>query len=319
MKSWFFWACGVLTACSASGGVSQSAPPPVFGGQGAVVGVPKEMPLPPTGAPVKAASGPCGDKAPASDTALVDDFEDGDHAAFKGFQREGWWFSAADATDGAKLFPDRGAFRPERLPVAEASRDNLFAAHLKAEGQKDWGAIWGVSLRWESKGIRCPLNVSAFAGLRFRAKGPGTLRLAFGIPETEPPDAGGTCTSGCYDVHGKVFYLTDHWDDYLVRWDRLEQQGWGAQARFDPARVVSMGFSVKPQDLPADFWIDDVAFVNDREAEALAASIHAQPVADTRPAADRPASPKTVKSTSTVGSKGVGAATEAAAGKATKP
>lgn len=254
-----------------------------------MVGKPKELPLPADSAPAKAAGGPCAEKAPPSDTALVDDFEDGDQAAFKGFQREGWWFSAGDATESAKLFPERGTFRPERLPAAEANRDNLFAAHLKAEGQKDWGAVWGVSLRWESKGIRCPLNVSPFAGLRFRAKGPGTVRVAFGMPETEPPDAGGTCTSGCYDVHGKVFYLTDRWDEYLVRWDRVEQQGWGTQARFDPARIVSLQLAVKPKELPADFWIDDIAFVTDREADTLAAAIRAQPVAEPKPPADRPA------------------------------
>jgi hypothetical protein len=214
---------------------------------------------------------------------------------FNGFQREGWWWSAGDATEAAKLSPERGTFHPERLTATEANRDNLFAAHFKAEGQKDWGAVWGVTLRWESKGIRCPLNASAFAGIRFRAKGPGTVRLAFGMPETEPADAGGTCTSGCYDVHGKVYYLTDRWEDYVVRWDRLEQQGWGTEARFDPTRIVSLQLSVKPKDLPADFWIDDVAFVAEREADTLAAVIRTQPVADPKLPADHPSSPPSVK------------------------
>jgi hypothetical protein len=279
----------LLAACGSAGGANQSAPPPVFGGEGATIGPPREIALTTQTSATKPAGGPCAEKSPPSDTALVDDFEDDDQAAFKGFQREGWWFSAGDATESAKLSPERGTFRPERLPTAEATRDNLFAAHLKAEGQKDWGAVWGVSLRWESKGVRCPLNASGFAGVRFRARGPGTVRLAFGMPETEPPDAGGTCTSGCYDVHGKVFFLTDRWDDYLVRWDRLEQQGWGNQARFDPARIVSLQLAAKPKDLPADFWIDDVAFVNEREADVLAASIRAEPVTDPKPLAERPA------------------------------
>jgi len=118
--------------------------------------------------------------------------------------------------------------------------------------------------------------------------------LSFGIPETEPADGGGMCTSGCYDVHGKVYFLTDRWEDYLVRWDRLEQQGWGTQARFDSGRVLSLQFSVKPRDLPADFWVDDIAFVTDREAEALAAAIRAQPVADPRPQADRQTQPAVI-------------------------
>jgi hypothetical protein len=204
--------------------------------------------------------------------ALIDDFEDDDAKIFKAFQREGWWFAAADATEGAKLYPEGGKFSPERLPPAEAGKENQFAAHLKAEGQKDWGAVWGTTLRWESKGVRCPFNSSPFAGIRFRAKGPGTLRVAFGMPETQPAEGGGTCTTGCYDQHGKMVYLTPDWSDYLVRWDRLEQQGWGAEARFDPARVLNHSFTAQPKNLPVDVWIDDIAFVNEQEAQALAAA-----------------------------------------------
>jgi hypothetical protein len=279
-----------LVGCSAASAGRPNAVPPVFGGEGATIAapMPKELPLPADSAAAKLASGPCAAPSPASDVALLDDFEDGDAAAFKGFQREGWWFAAADATEGAKLSPERGTFRPEKLPATEGNRDNLFAAHFKAEGQKDWGAVWGVSLRWENKGIRCPLNLSAFAGLRFRAKGPGTLRMAFGMPETQPPDSGGTCTSGCYDVHGKVIYLSDRWDDYLVRWDRLEQGGWGTEARFDPARIVSLQLSAKPQNLPADFWIDDISFVTQREADALNATLRTQPASIAGSSPERP-------------------------------
>jgi hypothetical protein len=284
VKTASYAAClAIFTGCASSGAARPAASgpaPPIFAGTGAVVGAPREQPLPTEGAPGKpdaAHGGPCAAPAPASDVALVDDFEDGDAAAFKAFQREGWWFAAADGTEGAMLSPDRGTFRPERLSAGEGSRDNLFAAHLKAGGQKDWGAVFGVTLRWHDKGVRCPLNVSAFAGVRFRAKGPGTVRVAFGVPGTEPADGGGTCSTGCYDVHGKVVYLSARWEDYLVRWDRLEQQGWGTEARFDPARVVTMQLAVKPQDLPIDFWIDDVSFVTEPEAVALAAAMRSQP------------------------------------------
>jgi hypothetical protein len=267
----------------------------VFAGEGAVIGAKEHRLLddhPDDSAlATKLARGPCAAPSPPSDTALLDDFEDGDPAAFGGFQREGWWFSVGDPTEGGRLTPEHGNFRPERLPFAEGRRDNVFAAHLRADGQKDWGAVWGVSLHWASRGVRCPLNLSGFAGLRFRAKGPGTVRVAFGVPETEPAEAGGTCTSGCYDVHTKVVYLNDHWDDYFVPWNRLGQGGWGAQARFDPARIVSLQFAAKPADLPADFWIDDVAFVAPGEAEALAAAQHAQPA----PPAPSPAPAKASK------------------------
>ena len=47
-----------------------------------------------------------------------------------------------------------------------------------AAGQTEWGVVWGSALNWTKNGLKCPLNVSAFAGLRFRAKGPGTVRVS---------------------------------------------------------------------------------------------------------------------------------------------
>ncbi|HEV8246545.1 MAG TPA: hypothetical protein VGP93_12290, partial [Polyangiaceae bacterium] len=107
-----------------------------------------------------------------------------------------------------------------------------------------------------------PFNGSAFAGFKFRAKGPGTIRVSVSIPETMPKDSGGTCSEGCYDHYGKVFTLSNHWEDYIVRWDRLQQGGWGHEARLDPARMLGLGFSAGPKELPIDFWVDDIEFVN---------------------------------------------------------
>jgi hypothetical protein len=102
--------------------------------------------------------------------------------------------------------------------------------------------------------------------------------VSFAIPETQSHEwAGGACKSGCYDFHGKVVYLSDRWADYVVPWDRLEQQGWGTQARFDPARIVSLSFTARAKDLPIDFWLDDLAFVTAPEANALIAADRAQP------------------------------------------
>lgn len=271
----------LLAACINSGpNAPSSAPPPIFGGQGALaaqVAMPQETPLMVDSGVGPAPAGPCAAPSKPTDVALLDDFEDGDGHLFKAFERDGWWFAAGDPTEGAKVYPPADHFQPDRLPAAESSKDNLFAAHFKAEGQKDWGATWGVALLWESKGIRCPLNATGFAGIRFRARGPGTVRVAFAMPETQPTDQGGSCTTGCYDYHGKFVYLSDRWTDYVVRWDALEQGGWGAQARFDPARLLRLTFSVKSKNVPIDFWVDDIAFVDAREAETLTASARTQP------------------------------------------
>jgi hypothetical protein len=234
--------------------------PLLFGGQGARIASPDEKPLP--AADSARDAGPCGRESPASDTALLDDFEDGDGKIFKGFEREGYWFTTSDKTEGALAKPI-GNFAAELLPPKESTPENRYAAHLSASGQKDWGVLWGTTLAWVRKGIRCPVNLSSFAGLRFRAKGPGTIRVALSVPEVQAKEYGGLCLERCYDAHGRVFTLSDRWETYTLRWDRMEQEGWGAEARFTPSRLVSFMFKVAVKNLPIDFWVDDIELVKD--------------------------------------------------------
>jgi hypothetical protein len=254
----------------ASGCSKQGAQEPgLFGGKGAQVGSLDEKPLP-EGAGRPDALGPCGKVSPASDASLVDDFEDGDGRIFKAFERDGFWFGASDKTEGSSMSPT-GTFAAEKLPEAEVTKDNHYGAHLVASGQTNWGVVWGSALNWTRKGIKCPLNISAFAGLRFRAKGPGRIRVSVAVPEITPKDGGGTCTDGCYDAHGKHFDLTPAWESYEMRWDKVQQGGWGTEARFTPERVVNLGINVDVKSLPIDFWVDDVELIAKTPAGTTAA------------------------------------------------
>jgi hypothetical protein len=233
--------------------------PKVFGGQGAKVASLDEKPLP-AGAGNPAPLGPCGKNGPPSQGSLIDDFEDGDGRLFKVFERDGFWFGAGDKTEGSSVSPS-GTFAAELVPAAESTKENRFAAHLVASGQKEWGVVWGSALHWTTKGLKCPLNVSTFAGLRFRAKGPGTVRVSLAVPEVTPKDGGGTCTERCYDAHGKLFLLSDAWETYEMRWEKMQQGGWGTEAHFTPERVVNLGINVDVKHLPIDFWLDDAEFL----------------------------------------------------------
>jgi hypothetical protein len=246
---------GLLAGCMPQ----DAQDPTVFGGQGARVGVLDEKPLP-AGAGDPAALGPCGKNGPPSQGSLIDDFEDGDGRLFKFFERDGFWFGAGDKTEGSSVSPS-GTFAAELLPAVESTKENRYAAHLAASGQKEWGVVWGSALQWTSKGLKCPLNVSAFAGLRFRAKGPGKVRVSVAVPEVTPRDGGGTCTERCYDAHGKLFELSDAWDSYEMRWEKLQQGGWGTEALFTPERVVNLALNVDIKHLPIDFWIDDLELI----------------------------------------------------------
>jgi hypothetical protein len=243
--------------------------PAVFGGKGASVTRLDEKPLP-AGAGEPRALGPCGQIGPASDAQLIDDFEDGNDRIFKGFQRDGFWFGASDKTEGSTITPT-APFAAELLPPAESNKDNRFAAHLTAAGETNWGVVWGAQLNWTHEGIKCPLNVSAFAGVRFRAKGPGKIRVAMAVPEVTPKDGGGSCVDRCYDAHGKLFLLSDAWDSYEMRWEKLQQGGWGTEARFTPQRIVNLTVNVDVKSLPIDLWLDDVELIPVSQASTPAA------------------------------------------------
>lgn len=247
---------GVLAVCLACQPKAESAPAPVFGGQGATI--PSAQPLP-QGADETLLRGPCSPSAAPGSLTLIDDFEDGDLRPFKEFQREGYWFAASDATAGA-MSPKPGTFAPELVPVEESSPNNRFAAHLVGSGYTDWGVVWGTTLRWVDAGIKCPFNASKFAGIRFRAKGSGQLRVNFGVPETVPKEYDGTCKERCYDTHSRVVFLAPTWAVYEIPWTQLQQWGWGTQARFDPSRLLSLQFAVDGKHLPVDAWLDDITF-----------------------------------------------------------
>jgi hypothetical protein len=204
---------------------------------------------------------------------LIDDFEDGDNKIFKGFAREGWLYVATDDTAG-KASPPRGDLRPVRLPEGEASADQQFAVHATAEGYSDWGVVWGTTLKWLGDGYKCPFNASAFAGLRFRAKGKGSVAVKLGTLDTVPGEYEGRCRERCWDTHGKRIYFAEAWQEYTITWEQLQQQGWGAEARFDPERVLNLNFSADSKDLPLDFWLDDLRFITAQELTSAAAAVN---------------------------------------------
>jgi hypothetical protein len=163
------------------------------------------------------------------------------------------------------VFPPEGKFEPTKLPASEATLNNLFAAHLTAAGQKDWGVTWGTTLRHVGAEAKCALNAGNFRGLRFRARGKGTVSLRFGVPETISTEYGGRCVEHCWDLHGIAIHLSDDWQAREVHWDQLQQGGWGKSAHFDPQRLLSIELMASPANLPADVWIDDLEWLRESD------------------------------------------------------
>lgn len=221
---------------------SDAPPEALFGGE-------PEQPAP-------SAASPCDAPHPSPDNPRIDDFEDGDAQIHRVFERDGWWWVSADETAGT-LSPARGAERPSALP------EGGFAMHFAADGFTEWGAILGMSLEWSGDGVSCAFNASAYEGIRFRARGTGSLPVEIALPETNGPGGDGRsrCTESCWDHYKVLRQLTEDWSQHEVRWGDLQQGGWGKPVPFDAEHLLGILFSPKPDDLPVDAWIDDLEFI----------------------------------------------------------
>jgi hypothetical protein len=233
-----------------------------FGVWFALLRVPREAPPiaePVPRLPSPSASGnavPVPERCPATVVAdgltlLIDDFEDRNARLTIHDGRSGSWLANGDAK--AKQQPRAGttAF-PQLLPKPRAA--SRYALHFSG-GQLASGAGLDASF---APG-HC-YDASPYGGVELWAKGPGRVHVMVSMIDMLERKWGGLCDSGCYDPHRAALDLGREWQRFAVRWDELEQVGYGTRVAFDPKRLSSLQFFVEGADSPFDLWIDDVAF-----------------------------------------------------------
>jgi hypothetical protein len=204
----------------------------------------------------------------------IDDFEDRDARTQFVLNGRGHWYSAPGPL--GKFFPAPcfvTSIIDPSLAVDSKVALHVYGAKFMTGGQADVG----VFFRANAPECDQPLDASSMTGIRFKAR-TGTLaptdrgmfRVSVQTVATNPTSAAGTCTTGCSDAHGAYYYaLPDQWLDYHVPFSRLIQQGWGQPATFDPSKILALVWSPKADTTGAtagcfDYWIDDVAFYQDR-------------------------------------------------------
>ncbi len=204
-------------------------------------------------------SGSGGEGGGLNASAVLDDFEDGDDALPEFSGRSGYWFLFNDET--ATQLPSGTTFGPE----AGGPGGSTHAAHTSGGSFTKWGAGLGVDLNAGS-GKPLPYDLSAYRGLALSVRGSSNtslnnvVRLAVTTSAVVGSDSGGTCTATeCGDAHGLALTLGSQWQTIEVPFASLAQEGWGAVAPFDAAKVLSIEFSVGVNE-PFDFWIDDLRF-----------------------------------------------------------
>jgi len=183
---------------------------------------------------------------------LIDDFEDNDGRLAPLERRAGFWSASNDATGSQRPAPG-GPLTMTRIPGGRGA--SQFALHTSGGKFTKWGAL----LAADFSARRC-YDASAYAGLRFWARGRGSFFVVAKMTQIAPEEYGGSCTHDCYDSHRANVALSKDWREYSVTWAELKQKGFGQVVPFDPRSLLSLEFTVAPEQTPFDFWVDDIRF-----------------------------------------------------------
>jgi hypothetical protein len=184
---------------------------------------------------------------------LIDDFEDNDARIAALEHRAGFWSASNDNTGKQRPAPG-GPLAMTRIPGGRGA--SQFALHTGGNKFTKWGAL----LAADFSPRRC-YDASAYAGLVFFARGRGSFNVVAKMTQIAPEEYGGSCTHDCYDSHRATIPLTTDWQEHRVTWAELKQKGFGQTVPFDPRSLLSLEFSVAPEQTPFDLWIDDIRFL----------------------------------------------------------
>jgi len=190
----------------------------------------------------------------AGEDALIDDFEDNDSRIAPLEHRAGFWSASNDNTGKQRPAPG-GPLAMTRIPGGRGT--SHFALHTSGSKFTKWGAL----LAADFSPRRC-YDASAYAGLVFFARGRGSFNVVAKMTQIAPEEFGGSCTHDCYDSHRATIPLTNDWQERRVTWAELKQKGYGQVVPFDPRSLLSLEFTVEPEQTPFDLWIDDVRFLH---------------------------------------------------------
>lgn len=184
---------------------------------------------------------------------LIDDFEDDDARIASLEHRAGFWSASNDNTGKQRPAPG-GPLAMTRIPGGRGA--SHFALHTSGNKFTKWGAL----LAADFSPRRC-YDASAYAGLVFFARGRGSFNVVAKMTQIAPEEFGGSCKHDCYDSHRATIPLTNDWQEHRVTWAELEQKGFGQKVPFDPRSLLSLEFTVAPEQTPFDLWIDDIRFL----------------------------------------------------------
>jgi expansin (peptidoglycan-binding protein) len=238
----------------------------VAAGAGSTAGVD-----PITGQPRPNTAANCGVADPASiREELVDDAESGS-GAISGTGRVGKWFASNDKST-QQIPADAANFSVGAGIEGPGAAGSMYAVHstLTVPANSPWGGVIQVDFSSprgaKDASDRKPYDASAFSGVKFLAKGSGSVQVQVLSANIVPSSQGGTCNDKCYDAHSTSLTLTSDWKEVRVPFASLAQSGVGAAAPFTANAII--GFAIKAAVGGAyDVWVDNLAFYSESKPD----------------------------------------------------
>jgi len=246
-------ACSAPSDAGVNGDDALQPTGPGAGGTGAIAPDPGAAAAPgvtPPGASDTSNGGTPGPEVPLPMDFVLDDFEDGNgDLSSEGFA--GSWRTYSDGTGTVTPAVDSPI-----VPVEGA-------VYVSGSGFSTWGVGLSIDLD-TSSGQRQPADLSAYRGLKVRAKGTGTIDVELVIPATTGTDeAGGTCTAatGCFGHYAATLTLSADYSEQTLQFSAFRQPDWAASSTLDLTGVLAINFLSRSNGGAAsiDLYVDSVA------------------------------------------------------------
>lgn len=181
---------------------------------------------------------------------LIDDFEGSDTLALQNDGRDGSWYVFQDGT---------GTLSSGSPPIPEDGGANGSgkALHLAGSGFVNWGAGVSVELRQSS----APYDATVHQGLRFWARGTGSLRIILVQANLAPGHFCSTCPTGsseCGVFYKSEIFLSSIWSEIVLPWASFGRDLAGTTG-LAADQLMMIQFEA-PGPNAFDVWLDDVGF-----------------------------------------------------------
>lgn len=171
-----------------------------------------------------------------------------------------WWHQWATATG------HQGAVA-EVLPLPDASNGSGFALRAAGTEAVGWGAklVAGLSVqvgeRPEAVRFRC-YDASAYAGVKFRARGSGILFVLLQTRDSVPAELGGMCREKCWFTASRAVVLTGDFRDYHLEWEQFNPPD---PSRAPQSNLMLLEFLVQRTTEPYEIVMSEVALMTRAE------------------------------------------------------